>query len=194
MPRPNTVLTFVPSQNIGRLRELDQTMTDEELQLELFFNLSNDLFAIADKSGRFIKVNERWTRLLGWTADELLSVPFYNFIHPEDIERTRQVVVSMNGTPVTRFVNRYRSRDGSYKVLEWTSSKMHNGRTYAVARDITQMCQECPVNRACPHLKDAPHAAEQRRRTEPGTTPGAGQGRQLVGVPAATDAGDRPLG
>lgn len=174
MPAIRQALTFTPSPNLDRLRELTATMTDAEIEISLFFDLSNDLFAVANKEGYFLRVNKQWTKALGWTERELLSMPFYNFIHPDDVERTARTVAAMNGKPITRFVNRYRGRDGSYHTLEWTASKMHNGRTYAVARDITAICQECPVDRSCPHLKDAPHAADERRRSGTGPVSGTG--------------------
>lgn len=141
---------------LQRLRVLAETMTDREVLLDLFFELSNDLFVVADKQGYFHHVNHRWTELLGWSKDELLADKFYAFIHPDDVARTRAAVETMNGKPIGRFVNRYKRKSGGYRTLEWTSSRMHDGKTYAVARDITEMCAACPVQRDCPHLKESP--------------------------------------
>src|SRR5262249_805245 len=56
-----------------------------------------------------------------------------------DIERTmaeveRQII---DGKPVLAFENRYRHKDGSYRVLSWRSVPQPGGFIYAVARDVT---------------------------------------------------------
>ena len=43
---------------------------------ETFFDLSLDLLCIAGTDGRFRKVNPAFTRVLGWTRDQLLARPF----------------------------------------------------------------------------------------------------------------------
>ncbi len=54
-----------------------------------FFNLSLDLLCIANSRGEFIDVNESFTRVLGHEKEELLSQPFLNLIHPDDLEATK---------------------------------------------------------------------------------------------------------
>ena len=108
-------------------------------QVERFFNLVPDLVCIASADGYFKKVNEAWETTLGFTAAELLSDPFENFIHPDDIEPTRREVArQIGGSSTIDFVNRYRTQTGSYKWLEWHATPSLDGLTlYAAARDIT---------------------------------------------------------
>lgn len=102
--------------------------------------LSLDLVATANFDGYFTEVNPAFTRTLGFTSEELLSEPFVNFVHPDDIEPTLAAVVEQTeqGNDVLNFQNRYRTKDGSYRWLEWTSSPDPLGRELiAVARDVT---------------------------------------------------------
>jgi putative two-component system response regulator len=101
---------------------------------------SLDLIATANFDGYFTEVNPAFTRTLGFTAEELLAAPFTEFVHPDDLETTLAAVVEQTeeGRDVLNFQNRYRTKDGSYRWLEWMSSPDPLGRDLiAVARDIT---------------------------------------------------------
>ena len=109
-------------------------------QFNIFFNTSSDLMCIADISGYFKKLNPSWENILGYSKEELLSRPFVDFIHPDDVEKTLSVINGnlKSGIPVFSFENRYRCKDGTYKWLIWTSNPFpEQGVTFAIARDIT---------------------------------------------------------
>jgi serine/threonine-protein kinase len=105
-----------------------------------FFELSLDLFCIADLNGFFRRINGNFSRVLGTSEAELLHQPFINFVHPDDRESTiAQVSLLAEGKPVVRFRNRYRRADGDYVRLEWTSKTVHeHGLIYAVARLVDE--------------------------------------------------------
>ncbi len=85
-----------------------------------YFDLSTDLLAVATLDGFFVEVNPSFTRVLGYTRDDLLSKPFRDFIHPDDKEQTADVMLLLeSGHDLTNFRNRYRCRDGSYRWLDW---------------------------------------------------------------------------
>lgn len=110
-----------------------------ERDAERFFELSVDLLCIADGDGRFTRVNPSFTRVLGFSEEELLSTPFINFVHPEDRPATMDAVMQLaSGQPVVEFRNRYRKREGGYCWLEWTAQPVKESATiYAIARDVT---------------------------------------------------------
>lgn len=104
-----------------------------------FFELSLDLLCIAGFDGHFQKVNRAWTTTLGWSASELCSAPWLDFVHPEDRESTIAAGGElMSGAPVTRFTNRYRTKDGRYRALKWQAApSIHRASIYAVVHDVT---------------------------------------------------------
>lgn len=119
-------------------RDLTRRKQAEE-ELERFFTLSIDLLCIASSDGYFKRVSPAFTTTLGWTVDELTSKPFMDFVHPEDADATllaveRQVSA---GEAVLQFENRYRHKDGSWRILSWKSMPGPDGTMYASARDIT---------------------------------------------------------
>ena len=101
-----------------------------------FFELSPDLFCIASLDGYFRRVNANFSRILGYSTQELISRPFMDFVHPVDRERTVAVMQQLAlGQPVIRFENRYRDVAGRYHLLEWTAkSELDEGAIFAVAR------------------------------------------------------------
>lgn len=111
-----------------------------ENHLEEFFELSLDMLCIAGEDYFFKRVNPSFQRILGWTPEELMSQPFTELIHPDDLSATTQKHEdACNGQPVKYFENRYRCKDGTYRHLMWTSfPDMETGLLYAVARDITE--------------------------------------------------------
>lgn len=110
-------------------------------ELDQFFNVSLDLLCIANTDGYFLRLNAAAETILGYTHDELMARPFFDFIHPDDLLRTQEAVsIQLLQHKVIHFENRYRCKDGTYHWLDWTSVPVGN-LIYAAARDITDRKQ-----------------------------------------------------
>jgi len=110
---------------------------EAETQRDKLFDLSLDLTCLADPAGQFKRVNPAFTKVLGWSSEELLSRPFMDFVHPEDRERTVQEMESRRpGEPIDQFENRYLCKDGGARWLSWKAVQI-DGLVYATARDVT---------------------------------------------------------
>lgn len=116
-----------------------------------FFSLSKDLFAIASREGYFIELSATWHELLGWSAEELKSKPFIEFIHPDDRKLTAETLSVINqGLVHSEITNRYLTKDGKYVYLFWSSYVDHStDLIYAIARDVTQREQLRKAVTAC---------------------------------------------
>lgn len=110
-----------------------------EEDLQSIFELSPDMVCIFDyATGRYLKVNPTFSHILGYSEQELLGRKIYDFLHPDDMAKTEQVIRELSEGTVVRVVNRYCGSDGVYHWLEWNvRPKQDLGITYAVARDIT---------------------------------------------------------
>ena len=118
--------------------EREKLVTQQKTELESFFSVNLDLLCIADLNGKFVKLNVEWENVLGYKLEELQGASYSDFVHPDDLAATKEATSTlMNGEQVINFVNRYRSKDGSYKFLEWRSVP-HGSLNYAAARDITK--------------------------------------------------------
>jgi PAS domain S-box-containing protein len=142
-----------------------------EVDLEELFAISSTLFCVANLDGRFVALNRAWESVLGLTRETLVSTPFLDFVHPDDVAATVAVMsrlrsgsaggddaaapamaadgVPRTGGDVADFVNRYRTGSGEYRNIEWRASR-RGALIYATAMDVT----------------DRVRAAEELRRSE----------------------------
>ncbi len=107
--------------------------------VQRLFELSLDMLGTS-KDGYFTELNPAWERWLGWTREELMAVPFISFVHPDDVEATRErgtVFAEPGSDAVLTHENRYRTRDGDYRYLNWTTVAV-DGVLYFAARDVTE--------------------------------------------------------
>ena len=123
---------------IGRF--LESMMQRAEHDLARFFEISMDMFCIASLDGYFKRVNANFSRVLGYSDAELVSRPFLDFVHPDDVESTVRVMKKLSeGSPVVQFQNRYRDNGGQYHWMEWTAKSIPKENiVFAVARDVTR--------------------------------------------------------
>jgi len=135
-----------------------------ENQLDRFFDLSQDMLCISSADGYFKRVNPAFTKVLGWSAEEMLTHPYLEFTHPDDHAATlreveRQVI---NGEKVLQFENRYQHKDGSWRLLSWVSAPGEGGLMFATARDITERRKtELLAARSAKELADFKAALDQ---------------------------------
>ena len=123
-----------------------------------FFTLSIDMLCIAHFSGYFLRLNPAWETTLGYSREELQSKRMFEFVHPDDRERTlEQNRIVRAGGQALGFENRYLCTDGSYKWLLWNArADLEHELIYSVARDITRRKQaENERERLVTELQDA---------------------------------------
>ncbi|AXB76037.1 PAS domain S-box protein [Novosphingobium sp. P6W] len=101
------------------------------------WTITRDLMLVCDFTGTITAVNPSAERLLGWHEGEMLGRRIATFIHPEDLEVTAAEVAKLStGKRTVAFENRYRARDGDYRLLAWTAVPDEQ-RIHAIGRDIT---------------------------------------------------------
>ncbi len=139
-----TVSPIINAENTAEgFSSVSRDITDlkrAENDLARFFDLVPDLVAIVGSGGYFKKLNPAWQRILGYTLDELYSEPITSLINPADVERTlEEIQRQLDGFPTLNFINRYRCKDGAYRVLEWQAAPSPDGENrYLAGRDITE--------------------------------------------------------
>lgn len=135
------VETYICSfQDITEQQETRARLEKTSQELDQFFSVTLELLCIASESGYFTKVNPAFTEVLGYSEAELLEKPFLDFIHPEDLKPTLEVLEQLkSGKSIVCFENRYRARNGTYRLLSWTSRPDPQGKLfYSAARDVTE--------------------------------------------------------
>jgi two-component system cell cycle sensor histidine kinase/response regulator CckA len=111
----------------------------EQADRDRFFSLSLDMLTVVNPNGYFKRVNPAFSEILGYEQTELITQPFLVLVHPDDRARTAAAFEGLlHGTRVLDFENRYRRKDGEYRVFSWRANvDPVTGEVYAVARDIT---------------------------------------------------------
>jgi len=106
-------------------------------------HLMLDTVFVVDSDNQIVFVSDACEALLGYRADELIGTPITNYMHPEDLARTRASIVRvMNGKPHVDFRNRYIRKDGSVVHILWAAFWSEEvGARIGVARDITALTQ-----------------------------------------------------
>ncbi len=132
-PGNHTTMLLLALEDVTRRRQA-------EAELDRFFTLSLDFLCISSVDGYFKRVSPAVSDILGWSVEEFLARPYMEHVHPEDHEATRQEVEKQvrSGCKVLSFENRYRHKDGSWRILSWRSVPQPGGLMYATARDVTE--------------------------------------------------------
>lgn len=87
---------------------------------------------------RILEANSAWTVVTGWAPQDLIGKRVFDFLHPEDVERTKAESAALDVACPATFANRFRKKDGSYCVLAWkTAVESATRKIVSVARDIT---------------------------------------------------------
>ncbi len=137
------------------------SVSQSQTEFEAFFDLALDLMAIAGFDGCIRRVNAAYERTLGYPVRELLSRPFLDTVHPEDVPRVRDLfgeLVDGDRDDVIGFENRVICGDGSVRWLQWnTRTVPERGVVFAVGRDVTDR------RRAEAGLREAQRTVEASR-------------------------------
>ncbi len=104
----------------------------------LRFDMETDLLATSGADGHFSSLNAAWERVLGWSREELMSRPYIDFVHPEDVTRTaaENARISEIDHELIAFDNRFRTKSGDWRWLRW-SARTDGETWFAIAFDIT---------------------------------------------------------
>ena len=116
-------------------------LRDQRLEnQDTLFNLSRDLIGIISFEGVLISHNPSFTNTLGWSIEEFLGLPLGNIILEEDLEKTAKSMEKLkSGESVVNFTNRFKTKDGEIKWMEWTSTPIMDAEIIlTIGRDVTE--------------------------------------------------------
>ncbi len=125
----------------AELRDLSEKLSAEverrTLERDRIWNVSEDLFGVTNFEGYFLSINPAWSRLLGWSPEEIKVMHVTALRHPDDAAHSvagRQRLAQ--GVPTVRMENRFRHKDGSWRWIQWAMTE-HDGLIYIAGRHVT---------------------------------------------------------
>lgn len=111
-----------------------------EIELTKIFEFAPDIIATCGFDGFFKTVNPFGCNLLGYTQKEFTSKPLTDFLHPADAEITAAQLENLaSGSPIYNFKNRYFTKTGSIKTINWNfSPSVKDALIFCIGKDITE--------------------------------------------------------
>lgn len=109
------------------------------INFELFFKLHLEPLCLINTEGELLKINDAWTRILGYSKAEIENKNLKDFIHPEDFNIVDNSLETLrSGVELISFITRYKHKDGHYALIEWRTNSKLEGFIYISATDITR--------------------------------------------------------
>ena len=113
-----------------------------ESQLNNLFKHSPTLIAIIGIDGYMKKVSPSFTKIFGFSEQELLNTPYHEFLHPEELSLTFKRLKEVTQGYVTKsYEGRCRTKSGEWKWISWTPSEIisNDGVINLFGLDITPL-------------------------------------------------------
>lgn len=118
---------------------VERRQREEQRHFEKLFDSSNDLICVLGTDGFFKRINPAFKEVLGWSEQKLLENSFFDFMHPDEVENSKeQFAKLMDGEITGNFTYRFKAKAGNYKYLQWVATpEQSTGSIFAIARDIS---------------------------------------------------------
>ncbi|WP_163100562.1 PAS domain-containing sensor histidine kinase [Peribacillus alkalitolerans] len=128
--------------NIGKENESFLYNSDE--LFDLFLNCTADGFAFVDLENRFIRVNPMYTKIFGYTSEEILGKRFNEFSNPSIVNEIIESV--KQGKVYSNMITQRFHKDGTTLDIAVSYSPFRNSNgeiiaIIAIFRDITELKQ-----------------------------------------------------
>ncbi len=121
----------------------EEELRKNEALLKDFLDNANDLIQIVDASGRFIYVNRKWLKVLGYSMEEALKLSISDTIHPDELTHCWDIFRRiMAGETLDTVETLFVAKDGTEICVEGSvSCRLKDGKpvnTRGIFRDITE--------------------------------------------------------
>jgi len=128
------------------LRPAQEKLRQNEARLQTVLDSGSDLITVISRSGVILSQNLAVRRMLGYGPAELVGQILFDFVHADDLPHLYSGFHNVIGEFLTDATVEFRhqTRDGSYRVLEATVSKLRDVSAASVVltcRDATRRRQ-----------------------------------------------------
>ena len=127
-----------------------------------YVDLLLDAVFLVDAAGHIRYVNAACERIFGYSQDEMIGQRMIDFLHPEDLARTREESLKiMAGFPRVGFENRYLHKNGQIVHIMWSARWSEADQLrIGVARDVTAQKLAEAMQAATYAVSEAAHSAK----------------------------------
>lgn len=120
-----------------------QEKEDEDKKIyENIFEKSQDIIAITDQE-YFKSVNPAFTKILGYTKEEMYNRSYKEIIWPNDIDQVKNGIELLKNSKkfeikTNNVIVEYKSKDNKKIIIEWSGWKNDDNLLYGIGRNITK--------------------------------------------------------
>ena len=157
----NIVKWFGTCTDITDLREIEEALRASEERFRGTFENAAVGIAHRDATGRFLRVNEKFCAIVGYSREELLQKTIRDITHPDDLAASIDAFTALwqGESPTFGLEKRYVRKDGSLVWVELFASLQRDAAgkpayDIAIVNDISERKQ----------LEEELRAAQERRR------------------------------
>jgi PAS domain S-box-containing protein len=131
------------ARDLSETRKAQVALQQQIEERQRIFETSQDLILVTGPKGNFVQVSPSSTWILGYRPEQMIGHSAVEFIHPEDLESTRDEMRSARrGRGMRNFVTRYLHRDGRVVRLTWMGTWSEPVRRhFFIGRDMTEILQ-----------------------------------------------------
>jgi PAS domain S-box-containing protein len=128
------------TRDITESKRTERALSQEIEERRRIFDSSNDLILVTDTAGNFIQVSPSATTILGYEPSDMIGHSAVEFIHPDDLEHTREEMrAARRGQSKRNFETRYINKEGKAVALNWTGTWSEPVRRhFFIGRDLTE--------------------------------------------------------
>ena len=154
----------------ARRRWILEALQESRAHYRFLAENSTDMIGRQDMDGVYRYVSPACRNLLGYEIEEMISYPVLDFVHPDDQQRVKQVMLKeeKNGA-IPNIIYRARRKDGNFIWIETTTKIVANPHTnhteeiITVSRDVTDRKR---VEEALERTRDELEIRVQERTAE----------------------------
>ena len=131
-------------EDVTERRRAEDARLGSERRFRAMFEHGSEAVCLTDAGGTVCYATPAIRRVLGYAPEEFVGVSAFDIIHPEDREAIMHQASKFVGEPgaVQTFLHRLRHKDGSWRLVEATSTNLLDdpavGGLVANFRDITE--------------------------------------------------------
>jgi PAS domain S-box-containing protein len=128
------------ARDITESKRTRHALNQEIEERRRIFETSQDLILVTDTAGNFVQVSPSSMTILGYRPKEMIGRSAIEFIHPDDLDSTREEMRSARrGRQMRNFETRYIHKDGQAVMLTWMGTWSEPVRRhFFVGRDLTE--------------------------------------------------------
>jgi len=128
------------ARDVTEAKRTQQALNQEIEERRRIFETSQDLILVTDTRGNFVQVSPSSMTILGYRPEEMIGHSAIEFIHPDDLDSTREEMrAARHGRQMRNFETRYVRKDGQPVTLTWMGTWSEPVRRhFFVGRDLTE--------------------------------------------------------